>query len=280
MDKRVCSVCGDTKNVAKIVNTENKNYVNKDLCSKHYSQIRLKKEITDETPSTVGKRRICSYCGSDKKVRIMKATKKGFCEKHYGQMKRNGEISERTIYDRNELVIYPDYAEIIIYNKKCEEVARTMIDICDIEKVCQIKWRLSTWGYVEGKRKGQQKSIMIQRLIISEANSNEIIDHIDRNPLNNRRYNLRIVNKSTNSLNIGLKSNNTSGVTGVSYSKNHKKWIARININKHSIILGRSSNFEEAVKLRLKGELKYCGEHSPQKHLFKQYEIKTEMEIE
>ena len=35
----------------------------------------------------------------------------------------------------NEIVIYDDYAEIIIYNKQGNEKCRTLIDLDDIEKV-------------------------------------------------------------------------------------------------------------------------------------------------
>ena len=56
-----------------------------------------------------------------------------------------------------------------------------------------------------------------------------VVDHIDRNPLNNRRSNLRIVTRSMNSHNKKVQRNSTSGINGV--HKCGKGWRASIYIN-------------------------------------------------
>ena len=73
---------------------------------------------------------------------------KGFCSKHYTQMRRYGKIIDRTKYDKNDIILYNNYAEVIIYNKECEEVARMLIDIDDIERVSQYKWFFTGHGYI------------------------------------------------------------------------------------------------------------------------------------
>lgn len=104
-------------------------------------------------------------------------------------------------------------------------------------------------------------------------------DHIDRNELNNLESNLRPATARQNSINRGVKINNTSGVTGVNFDKNINKWIARINDKANNrIYLGSFINKEDAVIARLKGELKYYGEFSPQKHLYEEYGIKFDEE--
>ena len=52
-------------------------------------------------------------------------------------------------------------------------------------------------------------------------------------------------------------SNNTSGVTGVSYNKFKKKWEANIKLKYKQIYLGAFITKEEAIKARLDGEEKY-----------------------
>lgn len=54
-------------------------------------------------------------------------------------------------------------------------------------------------------------------------------DHINRNPLDNRRENLdNNASKGIQSQNRGLQTNNTSGCKGVHWVKKDKRWIAQI----------------------------------------------------
>lgn len=58
------------------------------------------------------------------------------------------------------------------------------------------------------------------------------IDHINGVRNDNRLCNLRVVSNLINSMNRGRKKNNTSGVTGVYWSKQAKKWQAYINVGR------------------------------------------------
>lgn len=98
-------------------------------------------------------------------------------------------------------------------------------------------------------------------------------DHIDRNPLNNQKDNLRIATHQENSCNRGIYINNTSGITGVYWDKQHNKWRARINVDNKNVNLGLFVKKEDAIKVRLQAEAQYFGEFSPQKHLFEEYNI-------
>lgn len=100
-------------------------------------------------------------------------------------------------------------------------------------------------------------------------------DHKDRNPLNNRKNNLRDASVSQNAMNIGIRKNNTSGITGVKFNKRDNVWTAYIQANKKYKYLGSYITKEEAIKVRLQAEEKYYGEFAPQKHLFEQYGIEV-----
>lgn len=54
------------------------------------------------------------------------------------------------------------------------------------------------------------------------------LDHVDRNPSNNRMVNLREANHSDQSQNRKKYSNNTSGLPGVVWRKDRQKWLAVI----------------------------------------------------
>lgn len=103
------------------------------------------------------------------------------------------------------------------------------------------------------------------------------VDHIDRNTLNNRKFNLRVANASIQNINQKRPSNNTSGFIGVSFNKHTKKWVAYICLNHKQIQIGSFVNKEDAIRSRLYAELKYFGlDVSPQKHLFEKYNIKED----
>lgn len=96
------------------------------------------------------------------------------------------------------------------------------------------------------------------------------VDHINHDKQDNRWCNLREVTHSSNGKNLSLKKNNTSGITGVVWNKERKKWQAQIAPNGKMITLGRFENLEDAIDARKKAELKY-GFHS--NHGTKQEEI-------
>lgn len=72
------------------------------------------------------------------------------------------------------------------------------------------------------------------------------IDHVDRNKINNSIDNLRELDQIWNTRNRGINKNNTSGYTGVHYSKEKDFWVAEIIINKVKHRLGYFSTPELA----------------------------------
>ncbi len=98
-------------------------------------------------------------------------------------------------------------------------------------------------------------------------------DHINRNTFDNRKNNLRPCTAAENTRNTSLGRNNTSGVIGVSWSKQNKKWYAELTKDRKTILRAPFSVFDDAVRARLEAEKKYFGEFAPQQHLFEQYGI-------
>jgi hypothetical protein len=68
--------------------------------------------------------RICSFCGSNKDVRKPRDYGGDLCIKHYTQYRRYGKLLDRTRYDKNEIIKNNEYAEVILYDKNQEEIAR------------------------------------------------------------------------------------------------------------------------------------------------------------
>lgn len=179
---------------------------------------------------------------------------KGYCGKHYMQLRKYGRILERSHKDLNEIIEYEDHAEIILYNKRHEEIARALIDLDDLDKIKDLKWHLNH-GYARNNKIGS-----LHRLVM-DCPDDMVIDHINHNPLDNRKSNLRICTQQQNLMNLSKKSNNTSGTTGVSWSKVKNKWMSIIVINGKTIFLGYFNNKEDAIESRKQAEIDYFGEY-------------------
>ncbi len=80
------------------------------------------------------------------------------------------------------------------------------------------------------------------------------VDHVNRNRLDNRKSNLRVVTPHANMLNRGRRSDNKSGHPGVSWDAYHQKWLAYITIDKNQIRLGKFDTMVGALKVRLEME--------------------------
>ena len=87
-----------------------------------------------------------------------------------------------------------------------------------------------------------------------------LIDHIDGNKLNNKIENLRPATRSQNSFNSMKSKINKSGVKGVSWRENLKKYRARIYANKKTYELGHFEKLEDAERAVMEARLKYHGE--------------------
>jgi len=121
-----------------------------------------------------------------------------------------------------------------------------LVDDEDYDRVMCKSWYVAANGYV--RHKSTDGSFFLHRYILNYAGELPI-DHIDRNPRNNCKSNLRIVEPWVNNLNSKLHSTNTSGHKGV-YKTAIGKYSARISVKDRSRHLGTFNTLEEAVKAR------------------------------
>lgn len=119
------------------------------------------------------------------------------------------------------------------------------IDDEDTALIAGYSW-VSSHGYATARiRGGGGKQIRMHRLILGAGKGQEV-DHINGNPLDNRRQNLRFCTRSQNLYNKKRQKNNTSGFKGVCWDKNRNKWRMQITIsNKH--VMKRFKKLKDAV---------------------------------
>ncbi len=165
---------------------------------------------------------------------------------------------KRNRLDPNEFIIHGKYAEMLLYDNYGNIVAKTKIDIDDIDKVKEIKWSLDNHKYVSAKCRDIK--LYLHRILLEQP-ENHYVDHINRDRLDNRKSNLRIVRPTQNGMNKGRQSNNTSGYVGVSCDKSRNKWEAYIKIFKKKKHLGRYDDIKDAIMARKNAEQLYFGEY-------------------
>ena len=108
------------------------------------------------------------------------------------------------------------------------------------------------------RRGGKKHMILMHRQILGLVRGDgKVSDHINRNPLDNRKANLRVANHTINNRNRGIESTNTSGHKGVCWDISRDKWMAHITVNDRQINLGRYDMIDEAIEARNCGEDRY-----------------------
>jgi hypothetical protein len=132
----------------------------------------------------------------------------------------------------------------------------TKVDDEDFDFLACFTWSLAD-GYARTIIDGH--TVKMARLIM-DAGPGDIVDHRDRDTLNNQRFNLRFATKSQNMINSGLWAHNSSGYKGVVWDKARNKWRAQIKVNQRMINLGRFTNIAEAVTARDQAVVKYFGD--------------------
>ena len=95
---------------------------------------------------------------------------------------------------------------------------------------------------------------LIMKLFVGEAPIGFTVDHINRNKLDNRLCNLRYADRTEQIINQKIRSDNTSGCKGVSYSNKDCKWVASMT-KKGKTTLKQFLYFEDAVHYRKELEI-------------------------
>lgn len=123
-----------------------------------------------------------------------------------------------------------------------------LIDRADAELVAGFAWRRLTNGYVQAQR---GKLYVYMHRLIAGAGEGEVVDHANRDPLDNRSANLRVCTQSQNLANRGAdrrRAGTTSDHKGVSWSKARSKWVAYVHVDGRTRYLGRFATETEAAE--------------------------------
>lgn len=144
---------------------------------------------------------------------------------------------------------------------------KTIIDDEDYDLVSQYKWfavpRNGTY-YVRRVMKidGYRQNVYLHRFILGNGDhyGDYVCDHINGNPLDNRRSNLRKIDTSRNCSNQKLSTKNSSGYKGVSFDKRYNNWLARIGYHGKILYIGSFKDKKNAALAYDKRAVELFGE--------------------
>lgn len=136
--------------------------------------------------------------------------------------------------------------EIPLYGHHARLRGILLIDEADQAWVTQ--WR---WSFVSGyaQRKDGRTLIRLHRALMGCTPDDGVeVDHINRNRLDNRRANLRIVSHHGNQQNLPSQRGSTSQYRGVSWFPRTRKWAAAVTVNGKHHHLGYFLNEADAAE--------------------------------
>ena len=118
-------------------------------------------------------------------------------------------------------------------------------DFEDFGKVCRFKWHRNKAGYYVASLGGRKLGhILLHRLIMNPP-KDKVVDHIDGDPSNCCKSNLRICTNTENVRNSKPHHTNTTGYKGVSYDSRRGTWNARIRCGEKKLFIG---SFDSPIK--------------------------------
>jgi hypothetical protein len=127
-----------------------------------------------------------------------------------------------------------------------------LVDVADVEYLGEWRWSFQSQGYAarrEGssRRPGSYLVLMHRQLLGLERGDDRQADHINRDRLDNRRENLRIVTASQNAQNQG--SRGRSSYRGVWWASNIGRWAAEVMLDGRKYSLGYFDDEETAARI-------------------------------
>lgn len=131
-----------------------------------------------------------------------------------------------------------------------------LVSDCDYERLAYMNWSISPTGYVWHAR----SCTYVHRKIMNPPAGIEV-DHINGNPLDNRRSNLRLATRAQNTRNRKKPIRGvTSQYKGVTWDKSRNKWLAAIGFSGRRINLGRFVLEIDAALAYDRAAIRYFGE--------------------
>ena len=147
---------------------------------------------------------------------------------------------------------------------------RALVDEDDYDRLSSFKWMALKDPHGESRYCAGRtvtvapwvKSLILMHREVLGVGPEEkrVVDHINGDPLDNRKSNLRLATLSQNCRNSVRPKNNTSGFKGVDFNKDSQLWRARIHTDEGRVHLGYFDAPEKAYAAYCEAAIKFHGE--------------------
>lgn len=185
----------------------------------------------------------CDYCGKEHYRKPTRIWENNYC---CNDCYQKGRLTKNIIIEEN------DYAEIII--EKDNTNLKIKIDKEDIDKVKQYRWcarydKTINGYYVEAWERGENRKRLKLHRYITNCPKDMVVDHINRDTLDNRKQNLKVCTQQENAKNKGMYKNNKLGLKYI-YLNKKGQYIVSKRINGKIFRIGSRKNLQEAIAIR------------------------------
>jgi hypothetical protein len=118
-----------------------------------------------------------------------------------------------------------------------------LVDNADLSVISGLHWIVGNQGYAVATKDG--KVCLMHRLILGFPSLPRVTDHINRNKLDNRRCNLRVVSVSDNNANCIARKHSKTGIKGVRKTKTGR-FVACLTKDYKQHFIGTFDTLEQA----------------------------------
>jgi hypothetical protein len=126
-----------------------------------------------------------------------------------------------------------------------------LIDNEDYDLVSPYSWHLNNRGYaVYTEHKRSPRALLMHRLIM-KPQKDEVVDHINHNPLDNRKANLRVCSRKENARNRKREKTKTSRYKGTyrrALKSGRTVWSVYVGVNGKNVCGGTFASEIEAAR--------------------------------
>lgn len=156
--------------------------------------------------------------------------------------------NQSIIKGKNNIIIKSTHAEIEI--TKEDVTTYVLISLEDVNAVKQHRWFMKQ-GYANSATAGSLHRFLMKDNLVE---SNLVVDHIDRNKLNNKRDNLRVITGTANSMN---RSDSQFPVAGITVTA-QGRYRVRLRYRDVCVLDKCFGTVNEAIRARLIAEIENC----------------------